>query len=274
MIRMATVWDRAAEVMRGRASILISIAFLTVWLPNVLSAGLGSFAGTMPGQASGVSSLLGLLVFVVTLFGSLALIAVASDPDVDQARAYSLAGQRLLPAIGLTILLGVAMLVLFIPFGIILAGSGLDVAALRRGHMAGTPSGGAVTLAALYVLALLVVLVWLGARLVLFSPVVLNERRGIGTFARSWELTRGLAWRIVGVLILFAVLILVASLAVQTVAALIARLLVGSGSPAVPLFVGALFASVVSAGAAIVQSSFLAQLYNAVTGREAATAFE
>lgn len=272
MVRMASVWDRAVEVMRGRASILVSIAFLTVWLPNAVSAAVRSFAASASGQA--LAGLVALVAFLLTLFSSLALIAVASDPNVDQPRAYALAARRFPAVLGLTLLLVLGAILLFVPFGVIFAASGLGMAALARGQVAGTPSGGTFALAFLYLLVLLVVLVWLAARLALFNPVVLNERRGIGSFARSWELTRGLTWRIVGLLILFGLLVAVATFAAQAVAGLVARLLVGSGSPAVPLFVGTLFASVISAGAAIVQSSFLAQLYNAVTGREAATAFE
>ena len=179
------------------------------------------------------------------------------------------------PALGLSVLIGVVALVAFAP-GLARLGVGaLDLVSIGRGvpRVAATPSPGLVVGAGLYMIVLGVVALWIGARLALFLPVVVNERRGVGSIARSFELTRGLTWRIVGVAILFGVLLLVALSAAQLVTAIVARLLIGADGDAIARFAGAVAGAAVTAGGTVVSATFVAQLYRVVSGREAAQTF-
>src|SRR3546814_9103815 len=69
----------------------------------------------------------------------------------------------------------------------------------------------------LYSLALVIVVLWGMARLLPLNSVVVAERRGVGAIRRAFGLTRGLALRIVGVVILFFVVWGVSAMAATTV---------------------------------------------------------
>ena len=274
MVTMSNVWDRATEVMRGRAGQLATIGAATVFLPTVLNAAVTSLA---PGAGIGVSGPLTVIVTALSLFGGLAIMATATDPEADTAAAFARAGQRLLPAVGLTLLLGVAFGALLLPVFGLVAGAGLDLAALRSG---GSASAGAVArpglvLAALvYILVLVAVLIWVSARLAVLNGVIVNERRGLGAIGRSWSLTRGLGWRIVGVLLLVGVVMVVALLAATSVVGLAVRLAAGADGVGLATFLGSSAGGVVTAAYSVILNTFVGQLYVAVTQRGVATVFE
>lgn len=271
MVKMSAIWDRAAEVLRGRGGMMAGIAALLLFVPAVVQNGLGAYAGTGAG-AAGLGALVGLAVFAINLWGNLSLVAAASDPAVDRPAALGIAGRRLPLAIGLSLLVLLLFFVLSIP-PILMVASRVGLAALASsGTVRVTPPQGLVVAVLAYFMVLAAFGLWLTARLALFAPVLVNERRGIGSFARSFELTRGLGWQIVGVIVLFGVLLLVAVSAAQAVTAIVARLLLGA-TPATGRFAASVAVAAVVAGATVVSSAFLAQLYRVVSGREAARTF-
>jgi hypothetical protein len=283
MVTMSTVWDRSTEVMAGRFGMLATIAGLLGVLPRVLQstlvpprivAGMAMAPGPAA-AASGVAALASLVVALCAIWSGLALVAAASSPAIDSVGAALATSARRLPvAIGLTLLIGiVAVVVLIVPI-VILGASGMNMAALRTGDVAHAFSPGAVLGVVIGFLIALIVGLWLTARLFLFNPVLVNERRGFGSIARSFALTRGLTWRLIGVLLLFGIVFLVLTMAVGSVAGILFGLLLGSGAPTAALVLTQLTTSTVSAGFAIVFATFSAQLYRSITGTEAAEAFE
>jgi hypothetical protein len=252
---------------------LAGIAALLIFLPAVVQDAVAAWAGRSP-AASGIGALVGLVAALLAIWGNLALVAAASDPVVDGQGALAIGARRLAPAIGLSVLVVVALALLSVPAVALLAASGLDPATLATGAASGAvvAAPGPLLGAGLYLLALLAATVWIGARLALFWPVVVNERCGTGSFARSFALTRRLTWRIVGVSILFVVLLLVALSAAQLVATLVVRLLAGADGATAAHFAGGVADAAVSAGGAAVSAAFVAQLYRVVSGREAAHA--
>lgn len=289
MVRMSTVWDRSTQVMAGRFGMLATIAGLLGVVPAVVqqvfflsrtggtaapltAADLAAFGGGM--------ALVGLLVGVCALWNGLSLVAAASNPGITGAGQAMAAGLRRLPVlIGLSLLLVLLLAVLAVPaFALLGLGIGRlagGVSPFQAGYAAGSVgavSPGALLGFGLYSLVLFVLFVWLSARLILLNPVIVNERRGFGSFARSFELTRGLALRIVGVLILFGIVFLVLSFAVQAVVGVVLSLLFGVGSK-LAVFLTAIVSACVGAALTIVFTTFTAQLYRSVTGLEAAETF-
>ena len=275
------------EVLRGRGAMLATIAGLLSFLPRVLqlaylsfsgaSAGAPSF-GTAQAGAPGTVALIGLVsvVFgIVTLWGNLAIVAGASDPATDRGTAIAIGARRIGITIGLYFLIGLALLLLLIPLFAIVGASVLNLATLGRGGAPSfaPPGGGSVLVMFLYLLALFVVFVWVGARLSLLLAVIVNERRGIGSFARSFELTRGLTWRIIGVLLLFGIVFGVAFFAVQSVTGIVFRLLLGAQNIGTATFLAGVVSAAVSAVFALVSGTFFAQLYRATSGYDAAETF-
>ena len=112
----------------------------------------------------------------------------------------------------------------------------------------------------LYVLVLAAVFIWLVVRLVGLSPVVVNERAGMASFRRSFQVTHRHFWRLLGVLVLFGIVIGVAGIAVQTVVGIVVRLAVGA-HPALVGFVTALFTAAISAIGNVVVLAFTTRFY-------------
>ncbi|MBB3345633.1 hypothetical protein [Sphingomonas sp. BK069] len=266
MIRMATVWERTVDVLRGRAAILAGIAFATLFLPTVLSAAVTSFVGDV--QAARL--LASLVSAVLMLFGMLAITAVASDPRVDRGAAYRLAANRLPAAVGVTLVLVIALSLTFVPGTLALIAAGATVTATGMVEMQ-RAAAGPLALSAGLILVAAALLLWLGARLAPLFAVVVNERLGLGAIRRAFALTRGAAARLIAVLILYAVLVTVLSVAVRSVVGVVLRLLLDSD--AAVLFGTSVALAIVSAGATVVQNAFYAQYYAAARERDEAAPF-
>lgn len=279
MVRMSDVWDRASDVIARRRGDLASIALLFIWLPGLLrtvagiavrGTGIGTATGPVAASAADGGALfldvVGLAAILLGLVGQLALVALASDPGIDRAAALRVARRRFWPYVGIMALVVVGFVVLIVPLMIALAGAYPGLAAMQAGVPPQiAPGTGLFVL--LYSVALMIVIFWVEARLlILLTPVVVNERLGIGTFRRAWALTRGLTWRIIGVLLLFGVVALVAFLAVQGVVGVTLRLLLGASQAGLALFLTAAAVSLVSCVVSVVAAAFTAQLFLAVAG--------
>ncbi len=261
-LRMGEVWDRTVDVLRGRAGILAGIALLTLILPGVVGGALGTIVPVA--QPSLLVSLVRLVVLVSLILGMLAITAVASDPAVDRALALRIATRRLLPALGLLVLLVIVAVLLFIPAGALLALAGATISPAGSVDMTRAAPGYAA-LAGLSVLAAAVLGLWFSARIVPLFAIVVNERRGVRALRRSLALTRGATLKLIGVLILYFLVVTVAMLAATSVVGVAAGLALDEG-PA--RFVGGLAGTLVSAGATVVQSVFYARFYVAAVERE------
>ena len=115
-----------------------------------------------------------------------------------------------------------------------------------------------------YSLLLAVGFVRIAARLLLTNAVILTERRGIGALGRSGALTRRLTLKLVGVLVLFAVVLFVVERAVQPVIGLAFRLLLGPDQADVAAFLASVAGAIVFAAFLVVTQVFGARLHAAV----------
>lgn len=269
MTSMGQVWDRTTDVLRGRMSIIAPIAALAIFLPSVVNAALTGFRPA----ASPATGLLGLAValavVLATMWGTLAIIAIATDPATTRADAQRQATARLLPALGIVVALGVILSLAFIPLVALLVSSGVSITPTGRGWSMNpaTMSGGSAGLITLYMLVLVVAGLWLSARLMLLNPVILNERRGLRSIPRSIELTRGLTARLIGVILLFAIVVAVPTLAVQAVVGIVVRLLLGADGIPTAAFLAGVAGAVVTTAFSAVAAVFQAQLYVAQRDR-------
>lgn len=272
MVTMSNVWDRATEVVRGRAGQLAGIAALTLFLPALIRDAVPLVA--TPGTAGFAiaGGLAAIVVLLVAIWGQLALLATATDPGTTRADAYARASARFPAALGVTAVVILAVIALFIPIAVAVGVSGADFSGVATTGRMPDLGGGTVAFIALYALALLIVGIWIAARLAVTNAVVLNERRGIGAFARSWQLTRGITWRLVGVLLLYAIVLVIAVSAAQFITGTLFGLILGR-TPLVTFLTAAVGGAVTTAFS-VLASAFTAQLYVAVTQRGVATVFE
>lgn len=261
MISMGTVWDRATEFLSDNLAAVVPIALLAIFLPMSVQSSLAPLT-VDPGPVKIAVSLLSVVLSVVSLWGQLAIIALAVDPGAGRTAATAVASRRLLPTIGIALLLLAAIMLLFVPIGVALALGGYDFQAAMSGGEADAPAGGAMGFVVLYSIALGIAFCWIAARLALVNPVIVAERRGLGAIARSVRLTRGIAWKIIGVVLLFAIVAIVAVLAVKTVFGSILQIIAGSDDPvSVATVLTSVLVGLTTTGFTVLGAAFTAKLY-------------
>ena len=272
MVSMGNVWDRTAEFLSDNLGTLLPIALLAIFVPSTISANL---SGLQQNATPGTAMLLALGVFVlamVSFWGQLAVTALAIDPALGR-QASQVATRRFPAALLLMILLVVVVIALMIPAGIILAVGGVDLATLQSGTTPEIPPVVAVWVF-FYGLVVLILAFWVMARMAVVVPAVVGDRLAIGALARSWRLTRGIALKIVGVLILYFIVSIVANLAATSAFGAIIHLVAGSGEDGISLasVLTTIVGGAVSTGFTVLGTAFLAKLYIALLARHEAAA--
>ncbi|VVT16664.1 conserved membrane hypothetical protein [Sphingomonas sp. EC-HK361] len=263
MVRIGTVWDRTTEVIGGRGNMLAGIAATGIFLPSIVQAAFRDFA--LP-----AAQLVGLLAAIVMLWAQLAIVAASSDPSTTGGSAQRIATARFLPAMGVVIIVVIVAAILSLPGITLLIASGFDFAAAQAGRTQGAIDAGKAAGSGLYFFVFALFMLWLGARLIVLYPVIVNERLGLGAIARSFRLTRGLTWKVIGVLILYAIVFLVALMAATSIVGLVFRLILGSDSVALVTFLAGIAGAIVTTIFSVLQAVFTAQLYLAARGPDAA----
>jgi hypothetical protein len=254
MVKIGTVWDRTTEVIGGRGGMLAGIALAGIFVPSLVQAAFRDFA--LP-----AAGFVGLLATIVMLWAQLAVVAASSDPGTTRGDAQRIATARLLPGLGVVVVLVIVMAVVAAPGVALLWASGYDFAAAQAGRAQGAISLDKIAGAGAYFLVFGVFMLWAGARLALLYPVIVNERLGLGAVARSFRLTHGLTWKIIGVLILYAIVFLVALMAATSITGLVFRLILGGGHIPLVTFIAGVAGAAVTTIFAVLQAVFTAQLY-------------
>ena len=276
MVRIGTVWDGAVEAARTRASDLLPIAAATIFLPAVLQAAIAAYlpARDDPGRAV-LLSLAVLALGLLSLWGGLVVLAMLARGGTAPTAARTLATARLPAAIGVTLVTILAASLIFLPVFGALAASGVKMAGMGATPGAGASIGsGLGVFVGLYSLVAVGLLVWLAARLLPISPVILHERLGLRAIPRTFRMTRGMGWRLVGALLLFGVVVGIASSAAQLVFGLLFRLLLGASASATAVFLAGVASAAVSTLFSVLAYAFLARLYAALSGQDLAGVFE
>lgn len=263
MATMSSVWDRAAEFLSDNLAVVTPLALAALFLPMSLTGNLQPLLGTLGGAGDAALGVVLVLLALATVWGNIAITALALDPVGGRAPAIAAANRLLLSVAGVFLLLLLGTMVLAIPFAVALGFSGIDLEAVAAGRMTGAqPGTGAALVMLLYLPVFGALLLWLSARLSVVVPTMVMERRGVGAVARAFALTRPAQWRIVGVLLLYIVVSFVATRAAQSVFGSVLALTIGGEGP---LTLASVLTSIVVAGVSTVFSllsiAFVARLY-------------
>ncbi|RYD59610.1 MAG: hypothetical protein EOP60_01965 [Sphingomonadales bacterium] len=261
---MGTVWDRTAEFLSDNIAAILPIALLAFFVPASIE---GNFQAAMEGASPELILTLRIvqLAFgLLSLWGSLTITVMALDMAGIE-NAGRLAGKRLPAALLVAVVCIAAMFVLLLPIPAVLSANGIDMMAIAQGRDfdLGTGLAGFV---AIYLIVLAGLLLWVGARLVVTTPVIVREGRWLSALTQSWKLTRGVAWRVIGVMLLFVLISWVSILAANTVFGSVFALIAGGDSAGVSL-AGVLTSIVVAAvqtGFTVLIPAFTAKLYLAL----------
>lgn len=263
MVKMGTVWDRTAEFLSDNIGAILPIALLAFFVPASIE---GNFEAAMKDASMELVLALRLvqLAFgILSVWGSLAISAMALDIAGSDA-AGTVAGRRLPAALVVSIAMIAAVVALTLPVPAVLAANGVDLQAIVRGDKFEIGRGLAAFVA-IYLIVLVVLLVWLAARLAVTTPVIVREKRVFSALGQSWKLTRGFTLRIVGVILLFVLVSWVSRLAAQTVFGSVFALVAGGGDG---ISLGSVLTSIVVAvvqtGFTLLVPAFTAKLYLAL----------
>lgn len=265
MVKMGTVWDRAAEFLTDNLPAILPIALFAFFVPLSI---MGSLGPVLNAQTEGLALALWGIVFALTAlvnWGSLTLISMAMEREEEPGK---IAAQRLIAAILVWLAIGALLVVLALPVVLTVTSGVRDGATLSIPAVVAWPL-------MIYVLCAIIAAVWLLARLILVYPVIVAERAWFGAIWRSWVLTRGFGLRIVGVMILYFLVSTVGMLATQTVFGSIFTLIAGPGGGlSLSSVLTSVMIAVVGTGFSVIVPVFTAKLYLALNaaGRDRAAA--
>lgn len=245
-LSISRAWDESRAVLARDGKLIGTVALALFVLPGIL---LNLIMPTTRSSGSEPNPwlLVALIPILISLVGQLSIIRLAMGPHISVGEAIAHGGRRILYYAG-------AVLVWTVPF--MLIGSALYA---MVGKDPQHPSAGA----ALGLLAVTAIGVFLAVRFILISAVASGEPVGpIAILRRSWDLTAGNWWRLFGFLLLCMIAAMALLFAVQSVAALIARMLFGDVSQ---LSVGGLLVSIagqlVSGFVSVILFVMLARIY-------------
>lgn len=270
MVNMGNVWDRTTEFLSDNLGAVLPIALVAIFVPQSISGAI-KLAGTGINQGVGQGIVLALLLPI--LWGQLTITALSLEPAAGRRAAQSIATRRFGHALLAMLILFAVILILAVPIVATLVASGVDLKALAGPAPGAQPdlSGGTAAFLGLYGLAWLVFAAFVSVRFsLLLFPVVAAEGGVVAALRRSFALSNGIAWKLLGVALLFGLVMGVASLAVTSVFGTLFKFLAPDAGPfSVGSVIVAILGGLVTTAYYVLQSVFMAKVYRAATsGRE------
>jgi hypothetical protein len=254
-LSISQAWDESRAVLARDGKLIGTVALALFVLPGIVldlampEAPAGQFPPAGPWMAVAVVAIL------ISLLGQLAIIRLAMGPHLTVGEAIAHGARRLLPYVA-------AVMIWALPL--------ILVVALVYASAADDPEHPSAA-AALGLIVVAVIGIYLAVRFILISAVASAEAAGpIAVLQRSWNISNGNWWRLLGFLLAFAVGAMVLLWAVGMIAGLLAQLAFGSIDRASP---GGLIvitiAQLISAIVSLVFFVMCARLYSQADRSEA-----
>jgi len=217
-LSITDAWNETAAFMGREGRLVLPVGFMLIALPGAIVQ--AATPATRPNELPEPGAWLALVPFaiVATLIGNLAISVLALRPGISVGEAIRQGARRFPPVLGAALLIGLASMLAMTPIVLLAAGAAVAL---------GNPA-----LAAIPVLLVIPLLVFLWTRLLLANPVGAVEPGGpVAILRRSWALTAGRFWQLLGFLILLLIVALVASGAVAAVGGTLITLAFGPPRP-------------------------------------------
>ena len=255
-LSITTAWNEAAAFVAREGRLLFPLAFMLIALPTALLSAFAP-APAASGELAGMGLWLLLLpaALVASMIGNLAISHLALRPGASVGEGIGRGASRVLMLAAAALLLGIAFIVIIF-FVAVLAM--LVVPGAMSGAQSGLPTPAVATATLLMVGLILPVIVFFAARLLLMTPIAAAEEGGpLALIGRSWRLTAGHTWKLIGFILLVGIAVGVLGAAIESVFGLVAGLLLG---PLAPGSLSALLVILVMAGVNTVIGAYLATL--------------
>jgi len=264
-LSISKAWDETRALFASEGRLFASVALALTGVPTMISGLIEPQGSSLDGKSPLWVDLLTLAAGLIALIGQLALVRLALKPSITVAGAIA-HGARRMPIYLLTaFIVGLGLVVLAIPLLIaaMLSGIKLDQAATAM-----TPA------MAVLVVIFVIVALFLGVRMLMGTPVASAEPAGpIGIITRSWHLTNGKFWKLLG----FLVIILIgAGVVLMAIGAIVGSVATFALGPLEPMSTSALVLSLCeglfNAAFTAVFAVMLARIYVQLSGRDTVTA--
>lgn len=251
-LSITTAWNETAAFVAREAQLVLPVGFLLLALPGAVLQML--MPTPVPGELPQAGAWLAAVpvAIVISLIGTIAITLLALRPGTSVGEALQHGARRLIPIFLAILLLALGAMLLMVP--VMMLFGGLAVAA-------GNPA-----IAALAALAVLPAALFLWVRFALMTPIAAAEPIGpIAIIQRSWALSRGHFWKLLGFLVLLVIAAMVISIAVGALVGIVVFLIAGTPTPGsvgsyLMLIVSALVQAVVSTVFAVMIARVYAQL--------------
>jgi hypothetical protein len=259
-LSITTAWNETADILRRDFGALFTIALALNALPQILMQALiptQTPPGAMP--ALGLWALLFPIMIILAMVGTIAITSLALGRERVVGAAIGHGFRRFLPLFGASFLIGIGFSILFIALALAF---GINVE-----RFVADPAGVGGRLA-LLVLICLPIALFVGVRMMMTTPVAAAESGGpIAILSRSWALTRGHFWKLLGFLLLVGIVFVIIMIVVGMVFGVLIALVAGRPEPgnfaSVLLLI---LTGVVNAGVIAVLTSLIARVYVQLAG--------
>ena len=261
-LSISQAWDETRDILTRDGRLYVAVALALVVLPAVVT-GVINPSGVASTKNPLWITLVSLIASLITLAGQLGLVRLALGPSVTVGGAIAHGIRRMPVYLGGALIVIAGLLVLAIPFAVVLAAMGLPLGA----EASGAPPHPATLIAALLFFA---VACFVGVRMMMTAPVASAEPVGpVALIKRSWHLTAGHFWRLLGFLVLFFVAGMIVIFAIEAVVGIVSRLMTGpTVEPmSVSALIVALVRAVLNAALITVLAVMLARIYVQLAGR-------
>ena len=263
-LSISKAWDETRDILARNGKLMTTVVAAMVLLPQVV-------VGVVTGQAADASNpdlttgILMLIAGIIGVIGQLAIARLALGAKVSVGESIS-HGLRRSPAfIGALLLIVLAICAFFLVAAALLIGIGA---------IDGTVTQPAPRDVVVILLVVFIPLLFIAVRLLPSVPVATAEAQGpVGILKRSWSLTGGHFWRLLGFIIMFLIAALVVAMAVGAVGGAISALLFGSAEPfTLGALVIALLMGLLQAALILVYVVMISRIYAQLAGDGAAEA--
>lgn len=258
-LSISRAWEESKDIFGRDGRLLVAVALALVVLPMVV---VGLAVPSDPEQAGVAGGLLQILVALIAMIGQLALIRLAVGPATSVGAAISHGVRRFPALLGAMLLLLLMIVIVLIPVTLVLAAMGaVDVENPTRAL-----TGAAVGVMLLLLVAALAVSV----KFLLTAPVASAEAAGpIAILKRSWTLTNGHYWKLLGFLLLLLIVAIILTAAAGAIGGILGVLISpGLESFSIGSLVLALFTGTAQGAFTILSAVMMARIYIQLSGRE------
>lgn len=260
-LSISLAWEQTMSCLAADGRLLATVAAALVALPLVVTGVLmpDGFSATDVDRLW--SGLLLLVVGLLLLVAQLALVRLALSPSVSVGEALAHSVRRLPSYLLAWVVIGIGFFIVVTVGAAALIASGVQVSDQQ---IPASPATWAVMIALIAVYCV----IWVRV-IAMAAPIASAENLGaIALIRRSWDLTAGNFWRLLGFALLFFVGGVIAVWAVAAVTALLVRVLFGAPDPlSVSALILAIVNAVANAAVVTVLTVMLARIYVQLSGR-------